>query len=174
MTDRLRDLKRGGQTSISIDGQAGAVSTAPRAGLLANDVEAAQNSASAPQSASLQFFSDVDMLKKNIASVKEATGRLADLTQETVLATSNEKENELSDQVTPIISAANKTGVFTKKLLQGLKEETSRSGLQAQDLKIRENLLNVRVLPLLLMSASASASVYFSLCMLVSLVLTSP
>jgi t-SNARE complex subunit (syntaxin) len=135
MTDRLKDLRRGGTTSISIDGAE--VNTKPNAGLVANDVEAGNQT----KSGTSQFFSDIDMLKKNINLIKENTSKISDLTQETILATSNEKESELSAEVNPIITDTNKKGVYTKKLLQGLKDETSRIELKPQEAKIRDNLL---------------------------------
>jgi len=150
MTDRLRDLKRGGQTSISIDGSYGSkddgsVSSNGKASLLANDVlkaNAPPAAASAGSKAlSTQFFSDLDTLKKHINQIKEASVRVSDLTQETILATSNEKESELSAEINPLIAETNKKGMFSKKLLQALKEEAGKID-DPQDQRIRKTLLD--------------------------------
>jgi t-SNARE complex subunit (syntaxin) len=145
MTDRLRDLKRGGQTTISIDGGAGdkEVSTGLGSKLLANDTMARSSNASQQTAVtqSAQFFKDVDVLKAKINVIKDATTKITDLTQEAILATSNEKESELSAEIQPVIEESNKAGQNTKKLLQLLKEQTSQMTDQ-QEVKIRENLLN--------------------------------
>jgi len=131
MTDRLRDLKRGGQTSISIDGsrEDANVSSTGKASLLQNDVHsanAAAGSGSSSADVSSQFFADLDSLKKEINKIKEASARVSDLTQETILATSNEKESELSAEINPLIAETNKKGMFSKKLLQALKEQATK------------------------------------------------
>lgn len=64
-----------------------------------------------------------------------------------MLATTPEKERELSGHMTPIITETNKRAAFTKQLLQRLREETERmktaSGARDQnELRIRENLIN--------------------------------
>tara|TARA_B110000090_G_scaffold38661_1_gene42719 strand:- start:557 stop:1336 length:780 start_codon:yes stop_codon:yes gene_type:complete len=81
------------------------------------------------------------MLKANINKIKETTSVVLDITQQAILATSNEKEAELSAQINPMIVDTNKKANFTKKLLQKLKEKASE-GDQTSDLRIRENLLN--------------------------------
>jgi t-SNARE complex subunit (syntaxin) len=145
MTDRLRDLKRGGQTTISIDSGAGDkdVNTGLGSKLLANDTMARGPNASQQTTVtqSAQFFKDVDVLKAKINVIKDATTKITDLTQEAILATSNEKESELSAEIQPVIEESNKAGQNTKKLLQLLKEQTSQMTDQ-QEVKIRENLLN--------------------------------
>ncbi len=144
MTDRLRDLKRGGQTSISIDRDADAnsVSTGASSSLVNNDVTAANASmSSAGNNKTSQFFSDVDILKKNINNIQDATVKINDITQATILATSNEKESELTSTINPIIADTNKRGIYTKTLLQSLKQETEKI-VDQQDLKIRKTLLD--------------------------------
>jgi t-SNARE complex subunit (syntaxin) len=141
MTDRLRDLQRGGQTSISIDvGED--TSTNIGSSLMSNDAFAKDNTSGVSKPGKLQFFSDIDLLKKNINTIKEASTKMSDLTQETILATSNEKESELSSEINPLISTTNKKGAFTKQMLQKLKDESQTLELSQEDMKIRENLLN--------------------------------
>jgi t-SNARE complex subunit (syntaxin) len=98
-----------------------------------------------------RFFEDVDMVKKGISTIKEATTTVSVLTQESIMATSTEKETQLSAEMNPSIKKANKDAQFTKKMLNALKEETTamrigvekgEKGCSASDLRIRENLLS--------------------------------
>ena len=57
------------------------------------------------KSSMVQFFEDVDMLKKKINAIKEATIKISELTQESILATSHEK-TALSSQINPLVQAS--------------------------------------------------------------------
>jgi t-SNARE complex subunit (syntaxin) len=64
-----------------------------------------------------------------------------------VLATTSEREAELSHELSPIISTTNKKAAVAKQLLARLKEETDRmktekNSKDANTLRIRENLTN--------------------------------
>ena len=64
-----------------------------------------------------------------------------------MLATTPEKEQQLSADLTPVIQATNKKASVAKQLLQSLREETERqktstnSG-EKNEIRIRENLIN--------------------------------
>lgn len=94
----------------------------------------------------MQFFEDVELTKKAINTIKEATTAISGISQSAVLATSNEREAELSRELNPYIQDANKKASFAKQMLQHLRLDTERmkttSGAKASDLRIRENLLN--------------------------------
>ena len=96
----------------------------------------------------VQFFSDVELVKNAINAIKEAAGAIAGITQSAVLATSSEREGELSKEMAPILQVANKKASFAKQMLQHLRLDTERmksSGspdVKPSDLRIRENLLN--------------------------------
>lgn len=169
MTDRLKELKLGGQVQVSIDDDGGPIRAAgrgmdsDRTRLAQNDVHGGSaggySSSDAPGSPSraqikssmVQFFEDVDMLKKKISAIKEATTKISELTQESILATSHEKETALSAQINPLVQASNKDAHFSKKMLNALKEQTQGieqdiskgvNTTSASDLRIRQNLLN--------------------------------
>ena len=55
-----------------------------------------------------QFFADVEIVKQNIVAVSNATKQICQINQEVVLATTPEKEQELSAGLSPVIQATNK------------------------------------------------------------------
>lgn len=155
MTDRLAELKLGGQVQVSIDGGTPNI----RAGLVKNDANGGGMSSSdgpggtggAQKGSMTRFFEDVDMVKKGISTIKEASSHVSMLTQEAIMATSTEKESQLSAEMKPSIEKANGQSKFTKNMLNALKEETTslknrldngEEVASASDIRIRENLLN--------------------------------
>ena len=66
--------------------------------------------------------------------------------RQVALATTAEREAELSQQTGPLITQTNKKAAIVKALLQRLKEETdalkSHSATKASEMRIRENLTN--------------------------------
>jgi t-SNARE complex subunit (syntaxin) len=94
-----------------------------------------------------EFFKDVELVKKLIMNIKEATKRLDDIKQQIVLTTTAEREKELSRELEPLIGENNKKASLAKQLLQKLREATekmrttSKPGGEA-DIRIRENLAN--------------------------------
>mmetsp|Transcript_1816 Transcript_1816/g.2516 ORF Transcript_1816/g.2516 Transcript_1816/m.2516 type:complete len:305 (-) Transcript_1816:378-1292(-) len=91
------------------------------------------------------FFKDVDNLKKDIDAIKKATKRIGEIGEEAVLATSSEKESQISKELRPLVNDTNKKAKKTKNMLGLLKEETAKlqeeNSLKASDLRIRENLV---------------------------------
>ena len=157
MTDRLAELKLGGQVQVSIDSGSSSV----RAGLVQNDANGGGISSSdsaggmgvnpGEKGTMTRFFGDVDMVKKGISTIKEATNHVSMLTQEAIMATSTEKESQLSAEMKPSIEKANGQSKFTKNMLNALKEETTalknklengEEVVSSSDIRIRENLLN--------------------------------
>jgi len=98
------------------------------------------------------FFEDVETIKTDIAGIMEATQRVGEINEEAVLATTTDKENELSRKLRPIIDTANKRAKRTKGLLALLKEDNTKfkEGTMKEgrvkpsdsDMRIRENLCN--------------------------------
>ena len=97
-------------------------------------------------SALTEFFGDIEIVKKTINLIKDATKRINEIQQAVVLATTNEKEAEESRDLEPIISHTNKSANIAKKILQKLKENTERmkgdNKTKQTDIRIRENLIN--------------------------------
>lgn len=97
-------------------------------------------------SALTEFFGDIEIVKKTINLIKDATKRINEIQQAVVLATTNEKEAEESRDLEPIINHTNKSANIAKKILQKLKENTERMKGDAKakqtDIRIRENLVN--------------------------------
>jgi len=92
------------------------------------------------------FFADVESIKTDIAGIIEATQRVGEINEEAVLATTTEKENELSNKLSPLINATNKRAKRTKTLLALLKEDNVKhkndGTINSSDMRIRENLCN--------------------------------
>eukprot|EP01006_Ploeotia_vitrea_P006511 TRINITY_DN13410_c0_g1_i1.p1 TRINITY_DN13410_c0_g1~~TRINITY_DN13410_c0_g1_i1.p1 ORF type:complete len:309 (-),score=21.07 TRINITY_DN13410_c0_g1_i1:97-1023(-) len=95
-----------------------------------------------------QFFSDVELVKKNITAIKTASKSVTDINQKVALATTAEKESSLSEALKPVIKDANKKAQVSKQILQHLREDTDTmktsndSNVKQADIRIRENLVN--------------------------------
>lgn len=92
------------------------------------------------------FFRDVQTIKDSIAQIENATKRIGEINETTVLSTSEREENELSAEVRPLINETNKAAKKTKNLLKVLKEENNKlkeeGTLKNSDMRVRENLCN--------------------------------
>jgi t-SNARE complex subunit (syntaxin) len=90
-----------------------------------------------------EFFGDVDIVKKNIMKIKEATKRIEDIKQQVVLTTTSEREKEITKDLEPLIAETNKKASLAKQLLQRIREDTEKmQGKDASVIRIRENLSN--------------------------------
>lgn len=94
-----------------------------------------------------QFFSDVETVKRRISSVNEASKTVAEINQKVALATA-EKEQDLSEQLKPLLTSANKEAQIAKQMLQALREDTERlktsvnAGKLSAEIRIRENMVS--------------------------------
>lgn len=117
-----------------------------------NDENGGGNDATPTNKYMASFFSDVESIKEDIAGIIEATQRVSEINEEAVLATTTEKENELSNKLSPLINATNKRAKLTKTLLALLKEDNVKyknegegeggATINSSDMRIRENLCN--------------------------------
>eukprot|EP01041_Mallomonas_annulata_P005452 gene5452-10959_t len=134
MNDRLKDLKKGAATSnefASID--------------IADESSTFQADKSQPKFMQ-DFFADVDIVKKQIIVIRQATKTISEINHQVVLATTAEKEQELSTGLSPIVTETNAKAAVAKNLLQRLRDETEKlkttGGAKQSELRIRENLVN--------------------------------
>ena len=113
MTDRLKDLKRGAVNAgdVAIDIREG-------------EKDALNKKKSAENSILSDFFGDVELVKKNINVIKNVTKRIGEIQQQVVLATTNDKEAELSAELKPLVEETNKKANIAKQILQKLREDT--------------------------------------------------
>jgi|EP00605_Chrysophyceae_sp_TOSAG23-4_P002085 t-SNARE complex subunit (syntaxin) len=129
MTDRLKDLKRGGVSS----------------GDVAIDVHESDALNAREKSILTDFFGDVELVKKNINLIKNVTKRIGEIQQQVILATTNDKESELSAELKPLVEETNKKANIAKQMLQKLREDTERMKTkdgQQSEIRIRENLVS--------------------------------
>jgi hypothetical protein len=101
MNDRLAELKRGVPEvdHSNIDVATGADSLLPKDFMQ-------------------DFFGNVELVKQNIMAIRQATKRIGQINQDVILASTSEKESELSAELTPLIADTNKKAAFSKQLLQ--------------------------------------------------------
>lgn len=92
------------------------------------------------------FFRDVESIKADIESVSKATKRIGEINEEAVLATTDAKEAQLSNELRPLVDDTNKRAKRTKNLLALLKEDNEKlkkeDDTKQSDMRIRENLCN--------------------------------
>ena len=72
-----------------------------------------------------QFFKDVESIYGDIEAVKEATRRIGEINEESLMSTSDNRENELSQQMSPLVDDTNKKAK-RKKLLAPLKKDNTK------------------------------------------------
>lgn len=94
-----------------------------------------------------QFFSDVELVKNDIAIIKDATRQLSDINQNVMQATTVDREKGYSSELEPLIKSTNKKAARAKELLKQLQAETDRiktaaAGKPTPEVRIRENLIN--------------------------------
>lgn len=115
-------------------------------GLVANGTNSSKAPASKPADNMQEFFSDVEIVKTAIATIKESTRKISDINQNVVQATTIEREQDQSSELEPIIKLTNKKATLAKQLLQRLKEETDKNkaqnGQKSPEVRIRENMVN--------------------------------
>jgi len=96
------------------------------------------------------FFDDVSKVQDAIAHIVSTTRRIGEIQEESMLSTSEQKEQVLSDEIRPMIEETNRNAKSTKTLLMVLKEENKtysdetdkNKTIQDSDLRVRENLCN--------------------------------
>lgn len=95
-----------------------------------------------------QFFKDIEIVKKQVAFIGQSTANIKDINQRVALATTTEKEQDLSEELKPLLADSNKKATIAKTLLQKLREDTERlksskdAANNVSDIRIRENLVN--------------------------------
>jgi hypothetical protein len=65
-----------------------------------------------------EFFETVEDIKQNILAIRVATKRIGEINQQVVLATTSEREAELSTELTPLVNQTNQKASLSKQLLQ--------------------------------------------------------
>jgi t-SNARE complex subunit (syntaxin) len=151
--DRLKELQSGsGQSSIGINTTsrpsrqttAMVMNGTDSAILMKNHLNSSSAGGGKTGDAS-QFFSDIDMCKRHINTIKETSLKVADITQEAILATSDEKEAELNSQIKPLLDSTNNSANWTKSMLKELKSQTAQmkeTDPTNTDIRVRDNLLS--------------------------------
>jgi len=90
------------------------------------------------------FFGDVDIVKSNINAIKDATKRIADINSDVAMAV-NDKADQASAELQPLVEKTNKQAKTAKELLTALRAQTDKEGkngtLKASELRIRDNLV---------------------------------
>jgi t-SNARE complex subunit (syntaxin) len=94
-----------------------------------------------------EFFGDVELVKENIATIKEATKKIGEINVNVLQATTADREHEFSSELEPLIKSTNKKAQGAKQLLQRIREETDKmksadAKKQTPEVRIRENLMN--------------------------------
>lgn len=131
MTDRLKDLKKGNLNAgdVYIDVREDDSLTGKK-----------------DKSVLTEFFGDVELVKKNVNLIKNVTIRIGEIQQQVVLATTNDKEAELSAELKPLVEETNKKANNAKGILQKLREDTERMKTADKtgngEIRIRENLVS--------------------------------
>lgn len=151
--DRLKELKRGAaapdDVSITID--PGHHADNDRVGLVSSNssrVKGTANGTSSGGSDFMQeFFAKVETVKSNISLIKDATKDIAEINQNVLQATTNEREQDYSNKLEPLIKKTNASATSAKKTLQFLREETDRlkespDTKSTPEVRIRDNLVN--------------------------------
>ena len=138
MTDRLKELKKGSKRPVDPDDiELGGMGAGEEDGL---------NQGGGGSEFLVEFFVDVEKVKKNVNIVKQVIKRISEIQQQVVFATSNDKEAELSAELKPLTEETNKRANTTKQILQNLKTETEKMkqtvGAKQSEIRIRENLVN--------------------------------
>ena len=134
MTDRLRELQKNGSSTDAGDVELGGVSD-----------ESEGLNAGSQNEFLREFFSDVELVKKNVNIVKQVIKRVSEIQQQVVFATSNDKEAELNAELKPLTDETNKRANQTKQILQNLREDTMKmkqhTDAKQSEIRIRENLV---------------------------------
>jgi ribosomal protein S24E len=137
MNDKLAALKATAANDIAVDVEGDRLAPA-------GDGLAKSGSQFASTSFMQDFFRDVEMVKDGIKAVKDATRRIEEIAEASLMAVSHESEAELSEQLTAIIDDANKRAKQTKSILKKVKDDTEegKASMKSSEVRIRENLCN--------------------------------
>eukprot|EP00604_Paraphysomonas_vestita_P001815 CAMPEP_0174821644 /NCGR_PEP_ID=MMETSP1107-20130205/9151_1 /TAXON_ID=36770 /ORGANISM="Paraphysomonas vestita, Strain GFlagA" /LENGTH=289 /DNA_ID=CAMNT_0016038911 /DNA_START=21 /DNA_END=887 /DNA_ORIENTATION=+ len=128
MTDRLADLQKGAPVQFN---------------QTTNELHSNGNS-----NFLKTFFGDVEIVKRNLLSITETTNQIGEIDQAVSLATTPEKEHELTSGLSPLIVETNQKAQVVKTLLQRLREECddlkkkTTAQNELNELRIRDNLIN--------------------------------
>ncbi|GMI20612.1 hypothetical protein TeGR_g14508, partial [Tetraparma gracilis] len=86
----------------------------------------------------------VDLIKSDIATIRNATHKIEEIKEEAIMATTSEKERELSLKLQPLIMDTNKRAKHAKALLSAVKDDNEKhkkeGTLKPSELRIRMNL----------------------------------
>eukprot|EP01038_Epipyxis_sp_PR26KG_P014799 gene14799-19885_t len=138
--DRLRELKRGATSPDDIAIDIDNMNDATDDKALVGNKNGGEFMA--------DFFNDVEIVKKNIVEIRESTRKITDINQNVQQATTNEREQDISNELAPIVKITNKRATNAKQLLQRLREDTeslkskNSGSKQTPEIRIRENLIN--------------------------------
>jgi len=92
------------------------------------------------------FFKDIEGIKGDVESIVLATKRITEMNDEAIMSISDARENELSQELTPLVQATNQKAKKTKNMLELLKDENEKfkenQTVKNADMRIRENLCN--------------------------------
>jgi len=90
------------------------------------------------------FFEQVDGAKADISAIAAATSAIGELNEEAILATTTKREEEISNNLRPLVQATNKRAKLVKRRLELLKEDnnkhTEEKTLLPSQIRIRTNL----------------------------------
>lgn len=138
MNDRLAELRAAGANEVILDMDA--ASPAQPESLKK------RGSNYAKPTFMRDFFQDVEVVKTDIVGIREATKNIADINQQAMLATTAEREAELSRGLNPLIQETNKQAAHAKALLQQMRDSTAElkeaNQTKQSEIRIRENLQN--------------------------------
>jgi t-SNARE complex subunit (syntaxin) len=91
-----------------------------------------------------EFFRVVEIVKKNIVAIRDAAKQIAEINQELVFATTEEKEETASQGLAQLIQTGNKNAKTAQSLLKDLNKEVKDledEKASASELRIRKNLV---------------------------------
>ena len=92
-----------------------------------------------------EFLKIIEIVKKNIVNIREATQEIIEINQKIILATTEKQEDSASEGLSQIIINGNKNAKTAQVLLKDLNKEIidleTKNSLKAGDLRIRKNLV---------------------------------
>ena len=92
-----------------------------------------------------EFYKIVDIVKKNISVIRDATKQIIEINQKLVLSTTESQEDEASGGLQQIITTGNKNAKTAQALLKDLNREVQENeknkNVSPSELKIRKNLI---------------------------------
>lgn len=92
-----------------------------------------------------EFFGDVEIVKTNLVSIKEATRKIDEIRYNFQTATTSEREEKIMVELEPTVRKTNAIAGNTKKLLKNMKDETDSikpgGDKDSPETRIRKNLV---------------------------------